>query len=280
MKESISYSFLLNIVILFIFVCAAIVMGIFSYYRAFKANTIIINAIEKYEGYNCLSAQEAAQKLASISYNVPFDVKCKSNYGEPCMVDSLNNYAVVSYNIDYNNGQYKDHNSIHDVNKFYSNMNSQYFCNGINNCESTKKYQYGVYTYMYIDLPVVSSLIRIPYFSKTGQLYEFRNLSNTMIKIDDVNRAVTYDLNFIPYEFIEEYYEDSEYDFYNTLFNKNVIDGAEGAYNKIFILGLDDYAEELYGSNARKKYQVSNSPQYVRNGYSFECGFTINYSSY
>ena len=34
-----------------------------------------------------------------------------------------------------------------------------------------------IYTYMYVDLPVISSLIRIPFFSKTSIMYEFRNFS-------------------------------------------------------------------------------------------------------
>lgn len=166
MKESISYTFVLNIVILFIFVCAAIIMGIFSYYRAFKANTIIINSIEKYEGYNCHSKEEIERKLNTISYNVPFQVKCKSG-DTNCTVDSNSNYAVVSYNLD-GKGKF-----IYD-----DNMNSQYECaiGTHTNCSQTRNYQYGVYTYMYVDVPVVSSLIRIPFFSKTKIMYEHRNI--------------------------------------------------------------------------------------------------------
>lgn len=169
MKESISYTFVLNIVIMFIFICAAVIMGIFSYFRAYKANTIIINEIEKYEGYNCLSAQTIAQKLSTISYNVPFDAKCKSSYDKPCMTDENKNYAVVSYNLDHNKGNYVR------INDKYSEMNTKYECTS-GNCSNTKKYQYGVYTYMYVDLPIVSSMIRIPVYTKSSVMYEFRNI--------------------------------------------------------------------------------------------------------
>ena len=175
MKESISYTFVLNIVIMFIFICAAVIMGIFSYFRAYKANTIIINEIEKYEGYNCLSAQTIAQKLSTISYNVPFDAKCKSNYDKPCMTDENKNYAVVAYNLDYNTGDYVKIGRENDDQKKYNKMNSQYKCDD-DKCENTKKYQYGVYTYMYVDLPVVSSMIRIPVYTKSSVMYEFRNI--------------------------------------------------------------------------------------------------------
>lgn len=178
MHESISYSFLLNIVILFVFVCGAIIGGIFSYYRAFRANTIIVNEIEKYEGYNCKSKESIAKKLQSITYNVPFNVKCKSS--EPnCITDNdeNGNYAVVSYNLDYNDGSYA----------YGEVMNSKVSTDG----SYTERYQYGVYTYMYVDLPVVSQILRIPFYSKTKVLHEFRHLVKTDL-------FGTYDLNIIP----------------------------------------------------------------------------------
>ena len=102
MKESISYSFLLNIIILFITVCAAIIMGIFSYYKAFRANSIITETIEKYEGYNCIAKEEIARKLGGIGYNTPFNVKCKNSDGN-CETDNAENgnYKVTSYNLDF-----------------------------------------------------------------------------------------------------------------------------------------------------------------------------------
>lgn len=167
MKESISYSFLLNIIILFITVCAAIIMGIFSYYKAFRANSIITETIEKYEGYNCIAKEEIARKLGGIGYNTPFNVTC-NNDGN-CETDNAENgnYKVISYNLDFNN------NHVHN-----EEMNSTYKCedkNGINYCTTNKHYQYGVYTYMYVELPVVSNLIRLSFFSKTNPMYEFRN---------------------------------------------------------------------------------------------------------
>lgn len=168
MKESISYSFLLNIIILFIFVCVAIIMGIFSYYKAFRANTIISETIEKYEGFNCVSKEEIARKLGGLGYNTPFNVQCKSS-DKNCETDSdtNGNYKVISYNLDF------EGNYIYD-----EDMNSTYKCeekNGINYCTTNKHYQYGIYTYMYVELPVISNLLKLSYFSKTNPMYEFRN---------------------------------------------------------------------------------------------------------
>ena len=177
MKESISYSFLLNIVILFIFTSFAIVMGVLSYYKAFKANTIITETIEKYEGYNCVSAEEIERKLNSIGYNTPFNVTCNGK-GDNCMTDVNQNYAVISYNLDIKTSS--DKSNMIKYSKYfgdeerYKNMNSTYQCNE-NGCATNKHYQYGVYTYMYVDAPVISSVIRLPFFSKTDIMYEFRN---------------------------------------------------------------------------------------------------------
>lgn len=197
MKEGISYSFLLNIIILFIFVCAAIVMGVFSYYRAFRANTIIVNTIEKYEGYNCYSQEEIARKLSTISYSLPYNVACADRYGKHCTPDPDKNYVVVAYNLDYD-GFYDDFSNWNEHDKYMFSFieNSRGISNGYGNY--TKRYQYGVYTYMYVDLPVISKLIRLSYFSKTKEMTEFRNL---------YRKDSTYtDLNFIPDEKID--YED------------------------------------------------------------------------
>lgn len=183
MKESISYSFLLNIVILFIFTCFAILMGILSYYKAFRANTIISETIEKYEGYNCVSAEEIARKLNGIGYNTPFNVSCNGK-GDYCMTDVNQNYAIISYNLDIpeqnsgNNIVYRNSDAYRYSDEYskekFKIMNSTYKCDS-NGCITNKHYQYGIYTYMYVELPVVSNLIRIPFFSKTSIMYEFRN---------------------------------------------------------------------------------------------------------
>ncbi len=195
MKESISYSFLLNIVIVFIFVCFAIIMGVLSYYRAFRANEAIIESIEKYEGFNCASQAEIDRKLGVIGYMTPFNVTCDGK-DKPCKTDTNNNYAIISYNLDGPvSEKYLDDTKITDlaskqidddgketkapITGIYANndeMNSLAANSRKYYDVSTKHYQYGVYTYMYVDLPVVAGMIRIPYYSKTSVMYEFRNL--------------------------------------------------------------------------------------------------------
>ena len=167
MKESISYTFLLNIIIVFIFVCFSVIMGIFSYYRAFRANTIISQTIEKYEGYNCASKQEIATKLSNIAYNTPFKVTCDGKEN-PCLANEDQGYKIISYNLDNLEG-----------NRYYANNNEMSSPIGVKEGKvtATKNYQYGIYTYMYVELPVVSNILRIPFFAKTDIMYEFRDLN-------------------------------------------------------------------------------------------------------
>ena len=172
MKESISYSFLLNIVIVFIFICAAIVMGMFSYNKAFRANTIILRAIEKYEGYNCASKEEISKNLGTIGYNVPFTPTCKKSE-KNCVIDETNKFKVVPYNLDGpTDGEY-----VNDT------TGSLY----VDAAESkqTRNYRYAVTTYMYIDVPVVNQLIRMSVTSRTNTMYEFRKI---MVKRDSSNK--------------------------------------------------------------------------------------------
>lgn len=287
MKESISYTFLLNIIILFVFVCAAIVMGVFSYYRAFKANSIVVNAIEKYEGFNCLSEQEAATKLNNISYNVPFNVTCKESYGKPCMTDLNGNYAVVSYNIDYSSGDYVKiaARSNYEENKRYYEMNSQFTAskNVLETIdgkqvdrtvpsEQTNRYQYGVYTYMYIDVPVIGSLIKIPFYSKTKYMYEYR-------KIEDAGTDGHYDARNI---------ESTIYRKYNGVFRQ--------MYMRMEI--MDMYGKDMTGGQSKTdiEYNARTNAQYsprtdhdpvdslqagfVDGGYPYKCGALRDYSKY
>ena len=282
MNQSISYSFLLNIIILFIFVCASIITGIFSYYRAFRANTIITHEIEKYEGFNCLSETSINAKLNGISYNVPFDVECKSNYGEPCMVDNNKNYAVVSYNIDHSDGTYvnsysdaRNEDWTNGVYKYFA-MNTTYSCDmhstaAGTGCTQTRKYRYGVYTYMYFDLPIISGLVRIPIYSKTNVMYEYRNIYFE----DHYYRA--YDSRFLPDDYL---------DFGN---NNNHVN------NNVFARDLlAEYVETLSGNidnkNGLRFYESYNSrdnfkyynfdSSVVEASYHLNCGNIIDYSKF
>jgi len=262
MRESISYTFLLNIIITFVFVCFAIIMGIFSYFRAFKANNIIINEIEKYEGFNCLSEASIKQKLQGISYNVPFEASCNASDGEKCAYDNEKNYAVISYNIEHDRMDYINN----------EDMNSQYRCEGIDNtgCEQTYNYQYGVYTYMYVDLPVVSKLIRLKVYGKTNLMTEYR----TFIKN---SKGVMIDENYMPDDIKKgTAYLNSPVGWFAVILQDNYVKSSVGLPTSD---GVTSRSLFQYDPNQDGKYDGIDA-SYVgsENAYQFDCGYIRDYN--
>jgi len=146
MKESISYTFLLNIIITFIVISFFVIMCIMSYTKAFRVNSKIVNAIEIAEGYNGISKEQIDIEIENHGYQ-KFSIKCPEREGQ--------------YAVDYN----ENHRLIDDkttngicVYKFYNN--------------SSKKYSYGVMTYMTFDFPIISSLVRIPVYTRTMTMHD------------------------------------------------------------------------------------------------------------
>ena len=150
MRESFGSIALYNIIIVFIVVTFAILAGTMSYSKAFKVNNRIINAIEKYEGYNESAADEIDKQLITIGYQSRAIQK-----GCP-----TSRKGVSLYNI--------------NENKF----NEQYeFCiykDYVKTSEWDGRYvQYGVVSYIYIDFPLIGDFVRIPVYGKTRKIFEF-----------------------------------------------------------------------------------------------------------
>ena len=309
MNESISYSFLLNIIILFVFVCGAIVTGVFSYYRAVKANTLIVNEIEKYEGYNCLSQQSIEKKLSSVSYNAPFAARCSSRYGDlnQCMIDPVSqNYAVYSYN----NEGLSDNLGIGSY-AFDDNFNSKVKCDDSGKCLHTTEYQYGVVTYMYVDLPVVSSLLKLSYFSKTREMHEFRDLVKTQVGFEKTDkntgskyfkyRDVTLDYNYLPTDVsimqeadgIDGPDADTKFQMFGpvTIYANRVLNNTLQKYvnEDVFVFGYDP---SIYGNGMRPSsvYNMRDAYRYYRTTQveaqeffksgRYGCGYEFDWSVY
>lgn len=312
MKEGMSYTFILNIVIVFIFVCFAVILGLFSYYKAFKANSIIAEAIEKYEGYNCLSKEEIGKKLSTIGYNTPFDVKCSKKDGH---CESAHSYKVIVNNLDFDNKNYI----------YKEEMNSPYKCDS-NGCATNKHYQYTIYTYMYMNVPIISGLVKMPFVSKTSQLYEFRNfyvqLKNGVLRttetfsapeelfqikkingtlyVDSSDEVKTMIKNKVeisqnnPITYPEQILAKSLLSTTASLSGfRNYITVEEGFYNLSGSLTLDyrlrAFAYKILNDNVEKFTSSTSSEMlrygpdgyddvYADNGFKNKCGFKIDYS--
>lgn len=153
MKESIGSTASLNIVFVFIAIIFAFLAASLSYYKAFKVNNIISNSILKYEGYNNLSINEINTRLNSIGYQ-RYDANCGDT-------KNFNGQEFTSIN----NGQ--------DGICVYMNVNGKY-------------YQYGITTYMTINLPVIGELIKIPINTTSNEIYGcFGNNGSTTVNLNN-----------------------------------------------------------------------------------------------
>lgn len=142
MKQSIGLTYTLNFVIIFIVITFAFLFGIMSYYKAFKVNSRISNAIENHEGYNDLSIDEINDVLGGLGYRKEV-VKCpnRTYNGKSYSSIAQNDYAICVY-------------------EYPVNSETGYF-------------RYGIVTYIYIDIPIVGQTLKLPVYSETEKIYKF-----------------------------------------------------------------------------------------------------------
>ena len=134
MKESISYTYLLNMMLVFIFVSFSVVMVTISYTKAYRINSKIADAIEDAEGYNEKSVNEINRLIRAFGYQQP-NITCKER--STGVVVETDIKGICIYEID--SGDY---------------------------------YSYGITTYMLFDLPLVNRL-RIPVYNNTQKISKF-----------------------------------------------------------------------------------------------------------
>lgn len=135
MKQSIGLTQTLNIIIIFLAITFAFLIGIVSYYKAFKVSSKIASSIENSEGYNSLSKKEISLILDSLGYKKGRQDSCPSSYGT-----DINN---LSYNF-----------------CLYEKTTSPYV-------------SYGIVTFISLDLPIVDH-IGIPVYYEARNIYKFK----------------------------------------------------------------------------------------------------------
>ena len=69
MNSAIAHTYLYNIIIIFLLIVFAFVMGMVVYYKSFKINKNMLSIIEKYEGYNTYSKRDIDYSLNAIGYS-------------------------------------------------------------------------------------------------------------------------------------------------------------------------------------------------------------------
>ena len=143
MNQSIGSIALYNIILIFLVIVFAFLAATVSYSKAFRVNSKIINAIEKYEGYNDLAGEEIENILNTLGYTRNANFECPDRKENGKDVQALtrysDNYAYCIYYVQ----------------------------------ENARHYTYGVMTYLYIDLPFINNVIKLPVYTKTERIFKF-----------------------------------------------------------------------------------------------------------
>lgn len=154
MKESIGLTVTINIIVVFLAVAFVFIIGIVAYNRAYKAASLIIKEIEKYEGYNDLAFEQIEKDLNNVGY-VPGDSSgCKA---------TRTSYGIEGQLV--NTGDEKFKYCIYWFDYDESNADKKY----------NKHYSYGVVTYMTFDFNMFGIKLQLPIYGKTTRIYRFTN---------------------------------------------------------------------------------------------------------
>lgn len=245
MRESIGSATLYNIIIVFIVVTFAVLAGTMSYSKAFKVNNRIINAIEKYEGYNEKSAAEIDEQLLSIGYEINTGTNDCTNVRKGV---ALYNNSERNYNPNYEFCIYK---------------------NGVDTSEWKGRYfEYGVISYIYIDFPFLGDFVRIPVYGKTRKIFEFEKNNAPIISGTTYSISASYSgSNYTEHK--------SKIDNKIPVFSTTISTTDLSNYLVVKRIGSDGSSDEITSGN----YNIVSSGSSTVSNYTV-CRFKIKYDKY
>jgi hypothetical protein len=144
MNSAIAHTYLYNIIIIFLLIVFAFVMGMVVYYKSFKINKNMLSIIEKYEGYNTLAKRDIDSSLSTIGYSLEAGECPERNNADIIYAGENNMYCVYHYPIEKENGRY---------------------------------YTYGITTYITFDFPLGFD-VRLPIHTKSNRIFKFSDGQN------------------------------------------------------------------------------------------------------
>jgi len=159
MRESIGSTFTLNMIILFIIIVFGILAATMSYYKAFKINSRILDALEQYEGYNEPAKNEINRILASIGYPANASKSKCAPERDGAKLSSISEEVPGQLYCVYYHKNDTGKNDAKRVGTKNKNNEPIY-------------YNYSVVTYIYIQLPIVGAF-KVPVYTKGERTYNF-----------------------------------------------------------------------------------------------------------
>lgn len=159
MKESIGYSVTINIIITFIIIIFAFLAAAIIYFKTNKASNILVDTIQKYEGYNITAKNEITMKLNGLGYG-SHSINCDETIvGKSPWLTSVETVC-----------------SFRDPEGLTANQPNRGFC--VYRCKDQgidDYYYYKVRINMMINVPIVGNLLDIPIYKDTDRMYDFEN---------------------------------------------------------------------------------------------------------
>ena len=140
MKAATGNALLINIIITFLVIVLAVLVASITYTKAFRVKNRIVDIIENHEGnFNedrDSIINDVNSALNSVGYKISNNNRCPDRDGATIVTTGTNyDYCIYEYT-------------------------------------TTRGSYYGVTTYMYLDLPVVGSYLRLPVRGQTRVFYK------------------------------------------------------------------------------------------------------------
>ena len=160
MREAIGNAFVVNIVIIFLFLIMFVFVGSISYSKAFKIKNRIVNYIEEKEG-----------KISNSTHNGLLD---NGDLNVESDIDSILHEIGYQIRIGKSNCKIKnDKNNIELGKVLYPNDQGGYNYCIVKYDDKQDGYYYGVTTFMKFEIPIINYWLEFPVY---GETKTFRNV--------------------------------------------------------------------------------------------------------
>lgn len=175
MKESTGSVASIYIIIFFVVIIFGFITSIISYYKGYKINNSLTAAIEDYGGFNGESKEEIEKRLTSYGYNINRDINCPTRE-KAILIGIKNGNMVVNKDpetnaitgVSANDRGYRGYCVYLVDEPAYSTTEANV---------KYKYYSYQIITYLTLDFPIVSDILRFPISTKTDVMYSCYGLN-------------------------------------------------------------------------------------------------------
>lgn len=150
MKEAIGTSLVFSLMMVFISVMIAILIGSISYSKGFKVRNRIIDRIEEYKGFSTTGdvALKIEEDLKNVGYRIVEDVDCAD--------------------MEYNGGTVSS----------LTNNNFNYYNYCVYEYKTDRGNYYGVTVFIQFDIPLIGNYIKLPVYGETRIMYDKNEVEN------------------------------------------------------------------------------------------------------